>query len=561
MKILVCVKSVPRGDVVPLDPQRGTLERTKVPQALNPSDCAALEQAFRLKERYGGTVTALSMGPPGVERLLREICILPVDETVFVTDPLYAGADTLATARVLAAAAKYLGGVDLVLLGNRAIDGETGHVGPELAALLGIGSCLTNITGECFLENGHVRCSRLLERSQVSLSVPLPAVLTVCGGGLVLRPPGIAGMRCAKPVRHLTNKELGLSADTTGLAGSPTRVVEIRPARDTSRSVRYIRDAETGAREILDILHAGAAPSRPVVDLHPAERNDSTFWVVSLADDPPSENAVPELVGAVLAMGAKVELVRLGGVDDVACATALATLAKEARPDGILLSATVRGRCVAPYCAALLRTGLTADCTELSLDAHGILQQTRPAFGGGVMARIVCREKPQMATVRPGVFPSVRHVPEHAAAVEVPHRERAPKLLGSQELGISGLHGARIVLAGGKGIGSKEGFMRLEALAGSISAVVGASRSAVDAGYASYMRQVGQTGTTVRPDLYIALAISGTVQHIAGMRDSGMVVAVNTDPKAPIFMHADIGIIASWEDVVDSMLRMTADGG
>ena len=558
MRILVCVKSVPKGDTVPLDPDRQTLRRDKAAQALNPADCAALEQAFRLKERHGGSVTALSMGPPGAERLLREICALPVDKTVLVTDPLYAGSDSLATARVLAAAAKHLGGFDLILLGRRAIDGETGHVGPELAALLGIASCVTNITGDCAFEAGSILCARLLEDSLQSLRVPLPAVLTICGGEYALRPPSIAGLRTAKPVSLLTNAELGLPPGSVGLTGSPTHVAKTRPARESRRAARIIHDAPTGAEAILEALHSAPVRRVSAERRGPAAPIPGIVWVVSLLDDAPGQAAARELVAAARDLGAEPLLIRLRGANDVACARALAELAAKERPETILLPATIRGRCVAPYCAALLQTGLTADCTELGLDGQGQLRQVRPAFGGGIMAEIYCRARPQMATVRPGVFAAGNGAAVPQTDLAANHEERGPMVLSMTPLGTESLSEAGIIIAGGKGIGGKEGFSRLENLAGLMRAAVGASRSAVDAGYAPYIRQIGQTGTTVRPGIYIAFAISGTVQHLAGMRDSGLVIAVNTDPKAPIFSHADIGIVASWEAVAEAVAEQLA---
>ncbi len=241
-----------------------------------------------------------------------------------------------------------------------------------------------------------------------------------------------------------------------------------------------------------------------------------------------------------------------GCPDDGMLARGLAEAAGLRRPEAVLVPASIRGRSLAPQAAALLRTGLTADCTGLHIGPDGLLVQTRPAFGSSLMARIVCAAaRPQMATVRPGVFPAP--APDggrRGEIVELPAVDASgapsPEYVGCEliKAGGAGLAAADIVLAGGMGLGSADAFGRLERLARAMGACPAASRAAVHAGYAPYSRQVGQTGVTVRPRLYIALGISGAVQHLAGMSGADCVVAVNSDPKAPIFRVADHGLVA-----------------
>jgi len=246
------------------------------------------------------------------------------------------------------------------------------------------------------------------------------------------------------------------------------------------------------------------------------------------------------------------------------CARALAHLALEARPEIVLAGATAHGRSLMPRVAVLCRTGLTADCTGLEIDPDsGCLLQTRPAFGGNVLATIVTRNhRPQMAPVRPRVMsppepdgtatPAVRRweLPEatFATGVEVlERRARAEELVNIAE--------ADVLVAGGRGLGGPEGFALLERLAEALGGEVAASRAAVDAGWAPYERQVGQTGKTVQPRLYVAVGISGAVQHRAGMQSSGTVVAVNSDPAAPIFEAADYGIVGDYREVLPHLIE------
>lgn len=222
----------------------------------------------------------------------------------------------------------------------------------------------------------------------------------------------------------------------------------------------------------------------------------------------------------------------------------------------ILAPGTVRLRSIMPQLAWHLQTGLTADCTHLEISEDGELLQTRPAFGNSLMATIKTTSHIQMATVRPGTFPADETAEQFAAEELNGNCSGLVKLLEFVPLAASAPIGqAEIIVAGGAGIGSKEGFEKLSAFAERIGGAVGASRNAVDAGYAPYAAQVGITGVTVCPKLYIAVGISGAVQHLSGMSGSGRVIAINSDPKAPIFSYADYGIVGDWETIIDQLME------
>lgn len=239
----------------------------------------------------------------------------------------------------------------------------------------------------------------------------------------------------------------------------------------------------------------------------------------------------------------------------------LVDLVREYKPAIFLLGATTRGRDLAGSVATHLYTGLTADCTGLEIDAEtGLLQQTRPAFGGNIMATILTpNHRPQMATVRHRVFEMPTPDPARqgqivAVPVDLEEAEIVTKVLDFIiEEGEVNLADARVIVAGGRGVGGPEGFAPLRELAQVLGGAVGASRSAVDAGWIPYAHQVGQTGRTVRPDLYIACGISGAIQHRAGMSTSRVIVAVNKDPEAPIFEIATYGIVGDVRDVVPAL--------
>ena len=252
----------------------------------------------------------------------------------------------------------------------------------------------------------------------------------------------------------------------------------------------------------------------------------------------------------------------------------LINLFKEEQPQICLMGATVIGRDLGPRVSSALTSGLTADCTSLEIGNHedkkegktyeNLLYQIRPAFGGNIVATIVNPEhRPQMATVREGVMKKEildadykGEVIRHDVAKYVPETDYVVKVIDRHvEKAKHNLKGAPIVIAGGYGMGSRENFDMLFDLAKELHAEVGASRAAVDAGYADHDRQIGQTGVTVRPKLYIACGISGQIQHIAGMQESGIIISVNNDETAPINAIADYVINGTVEEVIPKMIK------
>ncbi len=252
---------------------------------------------------------------------------------------------------------------------------------------------------------------------------------------------------------------------------------------------------------------------------------------------------------------------------------------KERDPEIVIYGATHQGRDLAPRVASQLKTGLTADCTALEIGDYtdpssriehkNLLLQIRPAFGGSILATIVCsHNRPQMATVREGVM--VMDAPDETRSGEVVEFEGdissdllVTKVIErkTEEKKVD-LKGAPVIVSGGVGVGSRDGFKLVKDLARVLGGEVGASRAAVDAGYIGKDHQVGQTGTTVRPKLYIAAGISGSIQHQAGMAESGVIVAINMDPEAPIFSVAHYGIVGDLNDVIPMMISAAkASGG
>ncbi len=319
-------------------------------------------------------------------------------------------------------------------------------------------------------------------------------------------------------------------------------------------------------------------------------------WVISEQNMDKLHNVTLELIGegrkladkinkelSVVVLGYKIsEIVKLleeYPVDNIICidrpelenyntdiyANCIDSAIKDMKPEIVLFGATSIGRDLAPRVSAKVGTGLTADCTSLEIDeADGKLLQTRPAFGGNLMATIICpKNRPQMSTVRPGVMQKALKLSEKTAKVITP--EIDPKILVSkvifENLVVNdkprvNLQDAKIIVSGGRGLKTPEGFKLIEELADALGGVVGASRAAVDSGWIDHSHQVGQTGTTVRPDLYIACGISGAIQHLAGMSESKTIVAINSDPNAPIFKICDYGIVGDLYKIIPELIDL-----
>jgi electron transfer flavoprotein alpha subunit len=592
MRILVLVKQVPDAADVVIDPTTHTLMRSGVEAVMNPYDAHALEAALRLKDAHGGVVTVATMGPKQAEKTLREAVAMGAEAAVLLSDHAFAGSDTFATARVLAAYASREQ-FDLILCGKQAVDGDTAQVPSELAALLDIPQA-SNVTALSY-DGEMLSAVQSFDEYTVSVRMRLPALVSAVRELADPRFPTLAGYAravCCR-VQTMNAADLGIDPATVGLVGSPTRVVRTHSialaAKDrrmftsiTDEALRVVAACIGESRSGEKVSAREAVPAS--VATVPSDLDAMHGWYAVVAQDHVNgyDATVQGLIAALapFAAGRKTKVAVLtwgdasaygaSGADGVVClrassslslearAAAIAACAKEGSFETLVMSAHGCGRVLAPRVAALLSTGLTADCTAFDMDDEGHLLQIRPAFGGDLEATIRCATaRPQMATVRPGMFGGtiapkehclcvMRDVCAHDRGAQVTARERVPHTDHD-------LASASLVFAGGRGVGGVAGFALLAALAERTGGAVAASRGAVDMHLAPYVRQVGQTGRTVTPDVYVACGISGNIQHLVGMRGAKTVIAVNKDPKAPIFSVADIGIVADAKDLLSRL--------
>src|SRR5216110_3412103 len=569
MRIVVCVKWVPALGSLRFDPETRRLVREGVPGEVSSFDLRALGAAVALRAMHGGEVVALSMGPPGARDGLVECLALGADRALHLLDPLLAGSDTLATARALAAVL-LREAPDLVLFGRASTDAETGQVGPEVAEMLD----LPQVTGARRLELDPAARTFVAERETdegfETVTGPLAAVVTAAEDLAEERFPSKAERQAAaaKSIATLGAAEVGLASDDVGAKGSPTWVAGIEQVPSTRRSEMLAGDSpEALARALGERLRQLAPPrdDRPALPAR-GVASGAPVWVVAELGPRGPKPVTAELLAkaAELAarLGATVEALVLGegaqhaaalaaaGADRVLLAEGAGLVPYTTDAHAAVLAEAVRSR--APRVAARLGLGLTGDAIDLDLDAEGRVRQMKPAFGGTIVAPILSRTRPEMATVRPGILRPARPDPTRRAVVErigVPAVRLRVRVLSERPLGDAGgaaLEAADLVLGVGRGIGGPAALPAITALAARLGAALAATRDVTDLGWLPKQHQVGLTGRAIAPRLYVAIALSGAPEHVVGLRRAGVIVAINKNPKAPIFKAADLGIVSDY---------------
>lgn len=604
MKIVVLIKQVPVVAAMKLDPETKTLKREGVPSEVSSFDIRALLKAVELRNTHGGEVIALTMGPPQAKAALEHCLALGADRAIHMVDRAFAGSDTLATARALALALKREG-YDLILCGRHSTDAETGQVGPEVAELLGIpqvtavAKLTVNDPSTALRTGATLLVERETDSGFETVRCPLPALLSATEDLAPERFPTKADKEKAKekPIQEVTAGDLSSDLSLFGAAGSPTWVAAVQTV-EVAREKRVLEgDLPTQVNTLVQILlerglfgkWAGEDDQRDGGQRDNNPEDGKAVWVVAetLGDilRPVSLELLGKAVELAARYGGEVGALLMGsGVDqhvatlaiygadvvyladdrrlapyDTDIYTALLTRAIQTyHPRAVLLGSTALGRDLAPRVAARLELGLTGDCVDLDVNEQGQLLQYKPAFGGNVVAPILSRTTPEMATVRPGMLKKARPQPARQARIEmlwpddaVESRVQVLSQTGADAGKAAALESAEIAIGVGKGIGSPANLPLIEQLATALGgAPLAATRDIADLGWLPRQHQVGLTGKAIAPKLYFTIGIRGAFEHLVGVRRAGIVVAINKNPKAPVFQNADLGIVGDYTEVV-----------
>jgi electron transfer flavoprotein alpha subunit len=587
LKIAVCVKQVPEVSEIRFNPETKTIVREGVPCAVNPFDRRAVTEDVRIKEEFGRVVTVMTMGPHQAREAFVECLAMGVDKGVHLVDSAFAGADTLATARALAIA---LGreGFDMIFCGRYSTDSETGQVGPEVAEILGI----PHVAGvrKIEFEGNKIIVERETDEGYEVIECEIPVLFTAAER--LNRPIKVSSSDIEaaqmKPIEIITARSLSGDVSNFGLKGSPTYVSDIFSIKTKREGIVASGENPSEAAEKLTqyMIERGLFEYRKE-ESHMVERrigdkkrDGRNIWVVSEITGGRLRNVTLELFGEGVRLSEKIggELcaVLMGkglshhaktlaayGADGVyliehdelrtytaeGYANAIIEAIKTYKPYIVLFPSTSDGRDYAPRVAARLKLGLTGDCIGFDINEKGELIQLKPAFGGNIVASILSRTIPQMATVRPGILKKIGPDWTQDAVVERiipvnpgPIRTRVLSVQRDVDTSTVEIDSADVIITVGMGIGGSD---RLS--------VIGATRKMVDAGWLPRQHQVGLTGKTIAPRFCIAVRIRGAFNHSIGIQKSNTVVAINSDPKAEIFQNADYGIVGDFAEVIPAI--------
>lgn len=619
MHIVVCVKHVPDATDIRFDPITLNLIREGVPSIVNPLCLNAIEEAIRLKERLGATITAVAMGPLQAQEGLREALAMGVDRAFMVSDREMAGADTLATSYTLWKSITKIAETnpfDLIITGRVAIDGETGQVPPGLAVRFNV-PIISNVTK---IEKLDPQARTIVARHRFddgieTVKANLPAVLTVTEEVNKPRKFTIQGMLKAKQtqIEIWDKNKIEAESNFLGLKGSPTIVKKVfpPPGRKQGEVFDGTSDprgaAEWLVKKLIQVKAFGTseqtAPpvstpeslSAPTMANQGNLRKFGEVWVfVEQFHGKPAPvawellgegrrlariygtnlaaivigNNVSHLAKEAFRHGAdKVYVVEDERLEDYRTqpyAVAMREAVSQFKPEALLIGGTIRGRDLAGSAATFLETGLIADCTALDVEIEtGTFMGTRPDYGGNLMSTIICpKHRPTMASVRPRVMKGLPPMAGRAGEIVNVKVDLRPSDVNTEvidfvpieKVGVR-LEDAHVIVSGGRGLGSAKNFGMIEELASVLHGQFGASRAAVRSGWIGYEHQVGQTGLTVRPRLYIAVGISGAIQHIVGIMNADYIVAINRDSNAPIFKMADFGVVGDLFKIVPALIE------
>lgn len=579
LRIAALVKQIPKIEALTLGAD-GRLQRDGLQLHMNDYCRRAVAKGHELAQATGGTLTVITLGPPSAENVLREAIAFGADAGVHITDPAFAGSDTWATARALARAIEVLGGFDLVLLGRNSVDADTGQVPPQVAQFLG----LPFATGvrELTLTDDVLQLRLEHDDEWVDVEVALPAMLScaerLCDPCKIKDPEVWAGVDGTK-ISRLSAADLG--EGPWGQAGSPTRVGAVRTIEVTRAHVQATGTLDEQIDTVLGVLR-----DRGAFDLR---GNDQSAELVAgdgvvrgpaviVTVEPSRTRVTRELLGEAAALAARIggHVVAFGpapgdehrlaawGADAIVAlpaslveedvAAALTRHASEHDVWGIVGPSTAWGREVLSRVACVLDAGLTGDAVDLEV-RDGRLVAWKPAFGGKLVVEILCSSPVQMATVRAGVLRT--RTPREVTGATLTVLDLAPTsrvrvIAKEREDDSDELASAALVIGVGQGVKPAD-YAALDAARDALGAVYCATRKVTDKGWMPRARQVGITGHSISPQVFISVGSSGKFNHTVGVRSAGTIIAINTDPDAVIFEWADVGIVGDWQETLAAL--------
>ena len=561
MEILVCIKRVPTvGGKIAVTPDGQEVDTRASGFSISPHEECAVEEAVQITERDGGSVSVLTLGPEAAIEQLRGALALGAHRAVLLeTDGREFG--PIATAAAIAAEVR-AHPYDLVLLGNEAADTGDYQVGVRLAHELGwpVATGIKNLS----VSDGAVVARREYRGVEEAYSLPLPAVVTVKEGINLPRYPSLPG--------RLRAKRAAVDRSSPDWAAEGLRKSALRVPESSKHQAEVLGEGvDAVPRWSASWRNGGCSRDRALVlvELDGAEPADASLRALTLARSVGDVNAVvfadaaPQdtLAGYGVTDVYLIEPSSLEGYAPQAWARVLAGLATETGATAVLAAGTDRGNEVLAHLGAITGLPMAANCTLVTPDGGKTHRLVRHRWAGLLLEDAVMEAPVALFTVATDSVAAVSaetpaaiqvhvHKPELAEADLVVRAAESPAGAGGASLAT-----ARVVVGGGRGVGGPDGFAPLEELAGLLGGVVGVSRVVTSEGWRPHKQQVGQTGTKITPELYLACGISGAIQHIAGCAGAKHIIAINTDPGAPILAHADYAVIGDLHQVIPALIE------
>ena len=599
------MKFVPVISQIKFDYETKTIIRDGVPSEVNPFDLLGLVRAIELKNAPEDEVVVISMGPPKAREGLTTCVALGADRAVLLSDRALAGSDTLATSRALSLALQREQ-PDLIICGRNSSDGETGQVGPEIAQIMGWPHISHVRKLDLGADGKSVVVERMTDEGFQTLECDLPVLVCVTDGVAPELFPNREQMERAEGIEAevLTCSDLSDDLSLFGADGSPTWVDEIRLVEPNRLGVLLQETApEDVAKQVAESLRqrlaelaaeseTNSGPSTGPLPRYPGV-TDKSIWVVAentskglapvtfellgkareltgftksevvaVLISPPQESTISDLVSYGADRVLVLDNSQLGPVYGLAVsATLIAAVAKET-PYAVLFASTADGGDLASRLAAKLDLGLTGDAINLEIDSEGRLVQLKPALGGNVVAPILSKTLPNLVTLRPGMLTPAAPEPDATPIVEEipvasfggPDIRLISEEFQEDQEGIL-LSNASVVLGVGMGVGSAENVAKIQEMARSIGASVATTRDVVYEGWLAPQLQVGISGRTIAPTVYISVGVKGAFNHTVGLQRTGVIIAINQNRRAIMFRSSDFGIVGTWEEFLPPLME------
>jgi electron transfer flavoprotein alpha subunit len=593
VRIAVLVKQVPQIESLQVGRDQ-RLIRDGVSLEMNAYCRRAVSQGVEIARASGGSCHVYTLGPDSAEDVLREAIAWGADGAVLISDPAFAGSDTLATARALAAALVLGGPWDLVLVGRNSVDANTGQIGPEVAELLDLP--FAGAVRELAVAGGKaaVRCE--LDDGWREATVSLPAVISAAERLITPCKSPVEARQAVESaaLRRLTATDLG--SGPWGQEGSPTTVGRVRTLDVSRHRIKLSGPVEQQVASAVALMSSlstsigfqSSGPAVPGMRRQPVPAPIEGSAHIVVVAEPGQSSTTSDLLSwaSLLAADVSAKIIvagpqaaqippgTLAGADQILDiegtmveedhARALAQWANDVRPWAMLFSSTMWGREVAGRLAASLDLGLTGDAVELTAES-GKLVCWKPAFGGRLVAAITSDSDIQLVTLRPGMSPGlpVTRVGHASAPVTVLSGDSRLRVTVSNEThdwAPEDLLRASNVVSVGQGVKPNE-YIDLDPLLSVLCAELAATRKVTDLGWLPRSKQIGITGHSIAPALNVVIAASGKFNHMVGSQASGLILAINSDPAAPVFDWADIGIVADWREAVPLLAQLLSDSG